>query len=226
VGYRQRSPARKPFVPALGLRVLNPLFDPLVRLTMRERLFKDRLVAQMAIDPEHRILDVGSGTGTLALMIKRSEPGSEVVGLDPDPGILAIAGRKAERAGLKVRFEQGYGDQLPYPDALFDRVTSSLVFHHLTSDVKRRSLAEAFRVLRPGGEIHIADFGRPRNALMRAVSMSVRLLDGRRTTADNLAGRLPIFIAEAGFTEVVEAECFQTLFGQVCLSKAAKPLSN
>jgi SAM-dependent methyltransferase len=124
---------------------------------------------------------------------------------------------------LRIRFDQGFGAQLPYPDALFDRVTSSLVFHHLTSDVKRRSLAEAFRVLRPGG---IADFGRPRNALMRSVSMSVRLLDGRRTTADNFAGRLPTLIAEAGFAEVDESECFQTLFGQVCLDKATKPLSH
>jgi ubiquinone/menaquinone biosynthesis C-methylase UbiE len=205
---------------------LNPLFDPLVRLTMRQRLFKARLIAQMRIVPEHGILDVGCVTSTLALMIKRSGPGSEVVGVDPEPRTLAIAGRKAERAGLKIRFDQGFGDQLPYPDALFDRVTSSLVFHHLTSDVKRRSLAEAFRVLRPGDEIYIADFGRSRNALMRAVSMSVRLLAGRRTTADDFAVRLPIFIAEAGFTEVGEAECFQTLFGQVCLYKAAKPLSN
>ena len=172
------EPNSDDFVPALGLRILTPLFDPPVRLFMRERLFKGRLVEQMAIQPGQRILDVGCGTGTLALLIKERHPQSEVVGLDPDPQILALTRREAVRSGFEVSFDVGYADRLPYPDAGFDRVTSSLVFHHLARQTKRAAFAEAYRVLRPGGELHIADIGRAGGVLMRLAVRPIVLLDG------------------------------------------------
>lgn len=212
------------FVPALGLRILTPLFDPLVRLLMRERLFKGRLVDQMALQPGQRILDVGCGTGTLALLIKERHPQNEVVGIDPDPQILAIARRKAARSGAEVRFDVGYADRLPYPDASFDRVTSSLVFHHLRRETKRAALEEAYRVLRPGGELHIADIGRPSGVLMRLAVRPIVMLDGTDRVKDNIAGRLPTFMTGSGFSEVVECEPFSTAFGPVSLYRATKPL--
>lgn len=218
---REASPDK--FVPALGLRILTPLFDPLVRLLMRERLFKGRLVEQMAIQPGQRILDIGCGTGTLALLIMERHPQSEVVGLDPDPQILAIARRKAARSGADVRFDVGYADRLPYPDASFDRVTSSLVFHHLTREIKRAALADAYRVLRPGGELHIADVGHASGVLMHLAVRPIVLLDGTDRVKDNIAGRLPEFMKGAGFNEVVECEPFKTAFGPVSLYRATKP---
>jgi SAM-dependent methyltransferase len=189
---------------------------------MREREFKRRLVEQMRIEAGQRVLDVGCGTGTLALLIKRDHPGSEVVGLDPDSQILAIARYKAERSGAQVRFEVGYADRLPYPDISFDRVTSSLVFHHLSHELKIRALQEAFRVLRSAGELHVADFGRPTSTLMRVALVPVRLVDGLGTRRDNVAGRLPAFMSEAGFREVAETARFQTPFGPVCIYRASK----
>jgi ubiquinone/menaquinone biosynthesis C-methylase UbiE len=84
-----------------------------------------------------------------------------VVGLDPDPKALAIAKRKAQRAGLAIQLDQGFSDGLPYPDASFDRVFSSLMFHHLKAEEKAATLREVRRVLRPGGSLHLLDFGPP-----------------------------------------------------------------
>jgi len=221
VGRTQRG--SDDFVPALGLRILTPLFDPLVRLLMRERLFKGRLVEQMAIKPGQRILDVGCGTGTLALLIKERHPQSEVVGLDPDPQILAIARRKAVHSGAEVQFDAGYADRLPYPDAGFDRVISSLVFHHLIRQTKRGALAEAYRVLRPGGELHIADIGRAGGVPMRLAVRPIVLLDGTDRVKDNLAGRLPTFITDSGFINVAECQPLRTALGPVSLYRATKP---
>jgi ubiquinone/menaquinone biosynthesis C-methylase UbiE len=175
----------------------------------------------MRIESGQQILDVGCGTGTLALLVKEMCPGAGVVGIDPDPQILDMARRKAERTGAEVRFDLGYADRLPYPDSSFDRVVSSLVFHHLAHETKVLALREAWRVLRPRGELHIADFGRPHSPLMRVALTPVRLFDGLGSTEDNLAGRLPTLIASAGFSEVVETG--RMLLGVLCLYRAAKP---
>jgi len=210
-------------VPALGYRFLTALYDPVVALTVRERTFKSRLVAQAAIAPGHAVLDVGCGTGTLAVRIKRTVPGASVIGLDGDPTVLAIARRKAARAGVAVRFDEGYAYALPYPDAAFDRVLSSLFFHHLTRDAKQRTIAEVHRVLRPGGELHVADWGKASNALMRGLFYSVQLLDGFATTRDNVEGRLPALFARGGFEAVSEGEAIATIWGTLALYSARRP---
>ena len=216
-----RHHEHRQFVPALGWRFLNPLYDPLLRLHMRERQWKGGLVDQMRIQPGQRILDVGCGTGTLDLLIKEKHPHADVVGLDPDYQILAIARRKAERERVEIRFEEGYADRLPYPDSSFDRVVSSLVFHHLPRDSKVASLREIRRVLRPGGELHLADIGGPPNVLLRIAVQPLRFFDGLRATDDNLSGHLPALIAEAGFTELAETR--RELLGVIYLYRAAKP---
>ena len=99
---------------------------------------------------------------------------------------------------------------------------SSLVFHHLTTEDKRRALAECDRVLRPGGELHIADWGRPHNALMWLASWSVRIFDGPRTTADSVQGRLPQLCREAGFAETEETGRFAMLFGTLSLYRTRR----
>jgi SAM-dependent methyltransferase len=146
-----------------------------------------------------------------------------VIGLDPDSGILEIARRKACRAGTDVRFDLGYADRLPYPAASFDRVMSSLVFHHLSRETKLAALRETHRVLRPGGELHIADIGRPRGRVMDVALTPIRLVDGADRIKDNVDGRLPEFMLEAGFIEVAEAEPFRTPLGPVSIYRASRP---
>jgi ubiquinone/menaquinone biosynthesis C-methylase UbiE len=214
------------YVPALDYEWLTPAYDTLIRLTMPERAFKRRLIEQARIRAGHAVLDIGCGTGTLAIMAKRAHPDATIVGLDGDPKILAIAAHKVAAAGLDVALHHGMAFELPYPDGSFDRVLSSLVLHHLTPEDKRRTLAECYRVLRPGGELHVADWGRPHNALMWLASWSVRLFEGRQMTADNVQGRLPHLFLQAGFEGAEETGRLATVFGTLSLYQARKPLAS
>ncbi|MDS4016068.1 MAG: class I SAM-dependent methyltransferase [Candidatus Accumulibacter sp.] len=149
------------YVPALGFHALTPFYDFIVGTTTRELTFKTALIAQAGISPRHTVLDLACGTGTLSIWAKQACPDADITGLDGDPAILAQARRKAERAGLAMRFDRAMSDALPYEDAHFDRVLSSLFFHHLEPEEKQRTASECFRVLRPGGEFHVADWGKP-----------------------------------------------------------------
>lgn len=212
----------EPYVPALGVRWLTRFYDPLIRVTLREGKIKSALVEQVGLHPGQRVLDLGAGTGTLTLMLKRAQPQADVIGLDGDPEILAIARAKAMRSGLAVTYDEGMADVLPYPDGSFDRVVSSLMFHHLSRETKRRAAREVFRVLKPGGELHVADWGRAQNILMRVLFFFVQLLDGFETTAENVAGRLPGIFREAGFADVQETAHYATPFGTLTLYRAKK----
>jgi ubiquinone/menaquinone biosynthesis C-methylase UbiE len=210
----------KQFIPALSFHKLTPLYDILIGLTMPEKAFKGQLVAQSAIKDDHRVLDLGCGTATLTLLIKKAYPRTEVHGLDGDHRILKIARKKAKKRGASVMFEQGMAYELPYRSSSFDRVLTSLFFHHLPTGAKVRTLAELKRILRVGGQLHVADFGRPHNSLMRIASLPWRIFDGKDMTRDNVEGRIPELIRNAGFTEVSETTQFTTVFGTLTLYRA------
>ena len=137
--------------------------------------------------------------------------------------MLQIARAKAAKAGLEVSFEQGTAFDLHYRDNSFDRVISSLVFHHLTGQNKARTLREVFRALRPGGELHVADWGEPTNILMRGAFLLVQLLDGFKNTSDNVRGLLPEMFLEAGFLDLRRSGAFNTVFGTLRFYSARKP---
>ena len=125
------------------------------------------------------------------------------------------------RNAVEIDFREALADDLPFEDAAFDRVISSLVFHHLPSDVKQHSAAEMARVLKPGGELHVADWG-PGDPLMQLAFLSTRLLDGFERTADNAKGRLPGIFAAAGLTDVRERSRFRTISGCMVLLSARR----
>ena len=216
------KPARETdeYLPALRFRALTPLFDGVVRTTMREQRFKAMLLDQAELRPGQRVLDLGCGTGTLALMAAEREPGLEVVGLDADPEILARARGKAAAAGAEIQFDQGLSTDLPYEDESFDRVCSMLFFHHLKPADKRRTAAEVARVLRPGGQLHVADFGPPGDPLMHAAFLIVRLFDGREETQEHLNGRLPSIFEEGGLSEASTHASLRTFMGRLYLYRA------
>jgi len=207
------------FLPALGHRRLAPLYDPLLRRVMREDLFKSQLIASANLAGLDT-LDLGCGTGTLTLMPRRTNPEAKVVGLDADAEILVRARAKAARIGLAIPWVQGHADRLPHPEASFDRVLICLVLHHLDPETRYRSLREALRVLRPGGEVHIADFGPPRKLAMRVISAIMRHLEH---TADLFDGRLPSMLGTVGFVSVAESGRFDTPLGPLVLLHASKP---
>jgi ubiquinone/menaquinone biosynthesis C-methylase UbiE len=126
-----------------------------------------------------------------------------VAGLDADPSILARARRRAAGAGIGIHFDEGMSTALPYADASFDLVVSTLFFHHLQDDAKRQTAGEVVRVLRPGGRLVVGDLGRPQDPLMRvAVRSTTQLLDGVATTALNVRGQLPELFAASGLQAV------------------------
>ena len=213
---------RNQYIPALKYDWLTPVYDPLLKWTMGEFAFKRQLVRQAGIEKGNRVLDLGCGTATLTLLIKKTHPEAKVVGLDGDLKVLEIAKAKAVKTGLKIALDRGMAFELPYPDNSFDRVLSSLVFHHLTRDNKVRTLKEVFRVLKPGGELHVADWGKPQNTLMRVAFLLVQMLDGFNTTADSVNGLLPELFSQAGFEDTQQTDRHITLFGTLALYRARK----
>ena len=219
-----QQPSEPKYVPALGFHWLTPYYDAVVGTTTRERSFKHALIKQARFEPGQQVLDLASGTGTLTIWIKQHQPRAEVTGVDGDPAILALANQKAGKAGVMVKFDQALSYDLPYPGAHFDRVVSSLFFHQLSWENKERTARELFRILKPGAELHIADWGHPPNALMRGLFLFIQLLDGFKNTQDNVSGKLITLFEQAGFIEVTQRQTFSTVFGTLALYSAVKPV--
>jgi ubiquinone/menaquinone biosynthesis C-methylase UbiE len=186
------SASQRTFIPGMGLDWLLPFYDPLTTLLGLGQA-RRQLLGEADLRPGHRVLDIGCGTGSLAVVTKTSYPGVDVVGVDPDDKALARAARKARRAGVRVQLDRGFSDALPYPDASFDRVLSSFMFHHLQRAEKEHTLDEVQRVMKPGGSLHLLDFGGPASARHH------RSLHSHHRLADNDEHTILALLRDHGF---------------------------
>lgn len=211
------------FVPALGWSALSPLYDGVVRAFSREHRWRPAFLAQIAPRDGEAILDVGCGTGSLAILLKQAVPGARVVGLDPDGDILARAAAKARAAGVEIEWRQGFAIDAAGEGRPFDKTVSSLVFHQVPPAGKADGIAAMIAATKPGGEVHIADFAAQRSRLMRTLFGIVGRFDGRENTQANANGAIEGILGEASRAAAVPTRSFRTPLGEISLFRLVKP---
>lgn len=205
----QPTPTARTYLPAAGRDVFLPFYDTITGLLGADRA-RAALLDYTSLRDADNVLDIGCGTGTLAVLIKQRHPGLEVTGLDPDPKALARAKRKAERAGLAVCFEQGFSDDIKHPAACFDLVVSSFMFHHLEPDEKAGSLREIRRVLKPGGRLLLLDFDVSEDAAHHGFQ---RMFHSHARLSDNSEERILGVMTAAGLKDTAKVGERSLIFG-------------
>lgn len=216
----------KTYLPAAGRDWLLPFYDTFTRLLGVTKVH-DQLIRQAAVEAGQNVLEIGCGTGNLILLAKRRNPEVDVVGIDPDPKALDRARRKAARSGFALKFDQGFSQELPYPDASFDRVLSAFMFHHVQPEAKLPTVQEALRVLKPGGSLHLVDFqdtghdSQGRGGGFHGFLAGI--VHGRRgSSPQSLVLGL---MGQAGFQEAGEVAHQSTIMGRIVYYRALCPQS-
>jgi ubiquinone/menaquinone biosynthesis C-methylase UbiE len=210
------------YIPALKFHWLTKMYDGLISTFMPEVEFKTAIIKNANIQNSYTVLDFGIGTATLSIMANKANPNAVYKGIDIDDKVLGIAQQKIENANANIELIKYDGSILPFDDNHFDRIMSSLVIHHLTTEHKKFAFCEFKRVLKPNGELHIADWGKPTNLFMRLLFHIVQLLDGYKTTNDNVKGLIPVLLSNEGFKQVKNRQYFNTVLGTVQLYSTIK----
>ena len=213
------------FTPAAGNPKWTKYYDTVVALLTREQRWRSAAVRQLGLEPGDVVVDIGCGTASLAILMKRCQPGARVIGVDPDPEVLGIAREKVRKAGLDIEFVQGMGDKAAelVGAGIASKTVSSLVLHQCPVAMKKAIITNMFELLRPGGELVIADFGLQRSILMRLGFRLVQWTDGKADTQPNADGVLPELIEHAGFVDVTEASVISTVSGSLSVYHARRP---
>lgn len=206
------------YLPATGHEALLPAYDLMSRLLGFNSVYQ-KLIEQAELADGQRVLEIGCGTGNVIISAKRSRPGIEAVGSDPDPRILDRARRKA--AGLSgIRFDDAYAQRLPYADGEFDRVLSSMMLHHVGGEAKAEVAAEIFRVLRPGGRLHLVDIAGDAHVHR---GLLARLAKRNPHFSDNIGDAIPRLLTEAGLECTQVAIQSKRVVGQLAYFQAVRP---
>ena len=200
------------------------LYDLLVAVLTRESRWRPALLQQIDPKAEDSIADIGCGTGTLLALIGRTARPAVLIGIDPDQVILDRARRKVAEVGARVEFQVGYARDAA---ALLDgrrinKIVSSLVFHQVPMPEKSAGLVAMCAALVPGGELHVADYGLQRTALMRRLFRVVGAGDGYENTEPNARGVLPELMKEVGLRRVEETAVIPTPTGSISLYRAER----
>jgi len=171
-------------------------YDLLTRVMSFGRLdaIRNKLVELAAPTPGENVLDVGCGTGTLAIAVKAKAGPGEVHGIDASPEMIDVAMKKS---AASVDFQVGLIESIPFPDDSFDLVTSSLMLHHLPEELKRRGLQEIRRVLKPGGRFLAMDLAVPTHSPLGHLRSILGHARGESTVAT-----LTPMLKDAGFDKV------------------------
>lgn len=211
--------------PPLGHKALTPLYDLAIAALTRERVWRKAFVHEIAPQMHNRILDIGSGTGSLAVALYSQMSDINYVGVDPDIEAVRRARQKTAKANIDARFVRGFfSKEERYFDQPPDKIISSLVLHQVPIAGKQRIIKEIYESLRTGGSVHIADYGFQRSAIMRVLfRITVQALDGVEDTQPNADGVLPKILNEVGFNGVTESTRIPTPTGTISIYCGQKP---
>jgi ubiquinone/menaquinone biosynthesis C-methylase UbiE len=195
------------------------LVEPVFMLGKQPR-FIQKIISLLNLEPSHRILDLGCGTGVLTRAIgDRLDARSGGVSIGIDAAGKMIEAARKKRANETCRFEVAAAEALPFENSSFDAVVSTLFFHHLPFDLKAKSLSEANRVLKPDGRLLVADMHSPDSFFGKLISHISRYILMQPEIGENIRGVLPGLIEEAGFNPPEKAA---TYFGYIAVFTSRK----
>ena len=214
--------ARKTYLPAAGKDWLLPLYDIFTRLLGVEAVHS-KLIRQAIISAGHSVLEIGCGTGNLAILANRLNPTTQVVGIDPDPKALARARRKAQRSGSTIQFDPGFSEELPYLDTSFDRVLSAFMLHHVQPEKKLLAIREARRVLKSGGSLHLVDFEEGQHHGSGIHGFLASIVHSRHGASSH--DLVLSLLQDSGFADCQEVAHETPILGRIVYYKAVRPLT-
>jgi len=214
------------FTPALGRHSRTSSYDRVIALMTREYRWRGCMLKELAPKPGQTVLDIGYGTGSFAVMVKRTCPEARIIGIDPDPEVRRIAEAKARKTNVSIELITAFGDDTidSLAQETIDVVTCSLVLHQCSQEMKVGILDNAYKMLRPAGRLLISDYGEQRTLLMSMLFNQVRMVDGYEDTKANKEGRILQMIDAAGFDNVEELNVTPTPTGSISLYRGSKPL--
>jgi cyclopropane fatty-acyl-phospholipid synthase-like methyltransferase len=201
------------YVPALGFHWLTALYDPLIRCWSAASRLRASVIDALGLQPGMRILELGAGPGRLAIQIKRAHPGVAIDAIDIDARMIANARGNAAHAGVDIAFREA--DMTEHVGGRYDRIYSTMTFHHLSPDAKQRALDVARDSLVDGGSFVVADFARPADPLQWALFAWIQQpLDGFQNTRPHRDGRFEEAV-RATFAHVHSAALVRTIAGTI-----------
>lgn len=202
---------RARFVPALRFHALSRIYDPFMERWTAASRMRATVIAALDLRPGLQLLELGCGPGRLAIEIKRRHPDVTIDAVDADPVMVEQARQNAATAAVDIEVREADVTRLP-DTGRYDRIYSTLVFHHLLMDGKHAALASARRMLNPGGRFVVADFVRPQGPVQAVLTYLVWPLDGIPNTSPHRDGRFERAL-EATFAKARLVATWRTVFG-------------
>ncbi|MCP4159813.1 MAG: methyltransferase domain-containing protein [Deltaproteobacteria bacterium] len=180
--------------------VVYDLLEPLCLLGQQKKI-NNHLVSLLDVKSCDKVLDVGCGTGVLTKLIsEKMNPteGGYSLGIDAAGKMISAARKK--RGNTACKFEAMAAESLSFENETFDSIVSSFFYHHIQFDLKQKAFAEAYRVLKPGGKLIIADMHIPTSFMGALTAHTSRWILFQPQIGENIRGVLPELIENEGFS--------------------------